>query len=345
MDAIELKQYIIDNNKIIDILEYVGCHKITDRGNEIRCALPNHNNATSVRVKKDTLYIRSFDDTFNMSGDIYSFIMQLNNVSFNESIRKIAHILNIEFDYKKRTTVPKSDKTDVLHIFKKIESKVNSNSCRDEKIEIFNELPEEYIFLPHISWIKESILPFAIEKFNIGFDVRTKRIIIPHRIWCGKSNDFAGIFGRTTLPQYKELDIPKYCSMRKEKYPKTMNIYGLQENYAEIQNHGYVVVFEAEKSVLKRYSKLDKTAVAICGHEISPEQANILISLNVEIVIAMDQGISLEIIKKLCDNFYNIRKVSYIYDDHNILPEKESPADMSDKIYQKMFKNRTIYKK
>ena len=104
MDAIELKQYIIDNNKIIDILEYVGCHKITDRGNEIRCALPNHNNATSVRVKKDTLYIRSFDDTFNMSGDIYSFIMQLNNVSFNESIRKIAHILNIEFDYKNNST-------------------------------------------------------------------------------------------------------------------------------------------------------------------------------------------------------------------------------------------------
>ena len=157
MDAIDLKQYIIENNKIIDILEHIGCHKITDRGNEIRCALPNHNNATSVRIKKDTLYIRSFDDTFNMSGDIYSFIMQLNNVSFNESIRKIAHILNIEFNYKKRTTVPKSNKTDVLHIFKKIESKVNSNSYRDEEIEIFNEHPEEYIFLPHISWIKESI--------------------------------------------------------------------------------------------------------------------------------------------------------------------------------------------
>ena len=31
-----------------------------------------------------------------------------------------------------------------------------------------------------------------------------------------------------------------------------MNLYGLYENYDAIQKAGYVVVFEAEKSVLKR---------------------------------------------------------------------------------------------
>jgi len=46
------------------------------------------------------------------------------------------------------------------------------------------------------------------------------------------------------------LEYQKYFitpGMRKE-----INIYGLWENYKDIQKAGYIVIFEAEKSVLKK---------------------------------------------------------------------------------------------
>ena len=47
---------------------------------------------------------------------------------------------------------------------------------------------------------------------------------------------------------------------------KEINIYGLWENYKDIQKAGYIVIFEAEKSVLKRDSRMDPTGGAIEGH-------------------------------------------------------------------------------
>lgn len=60
-----------------------------------------------------------------------------------------------------------------------------------------------------------------------------------------------------------------------------MNLFGLWENKDSIQEKGHVVVFEAEKSVLKRDSLNDPTGVAVSGHEISDEtsQNTLLVEL------------------------------------------------------------------
>src|SRR5690606_33925601 len=116
-------------------------------------------------------------------------------------------------------------------------------------------------------------------------------------------------------------------------FPKSMNLYGLQENYQYIQEAGYVAVFEAEKSVLKRHSRNDKTGVAVCCHDISEEQVKILIGLDVSIIIAFDQGISINHIRATCDLFYGIRSVYYIFDKYDVLKEKDSPADAENKIF------------
>ena len=122
-----------------------------------------------------------------------------------------------------------------------------------------------------------------------------------------------------------------------------MNIYGLYENYRSIQEKGYAVILEAEKSVLKRYSRKDGTAVAIGSHTLSDEQVKILIGLNVDIVIAYDEGISINEIRKECEKFYGIRNVYYIYDKWGLLSEKESPADRPNKQYEFMLKYKVKY--
>ena len=127
------------------------------------------------------------------------------------------------------------------------------------------------------------------------------------------------------------------------KYQKSKNLYGLYQNMQTIQQNKIVVVAEAQKSVLKRYSKLDGTVVACESHSLSDEQVSILIGLNVEICIAFDKDVGLQEVLETCEKFYNLRKVSFIYDFYDLLDEKESPMDKSNKIYKFLFEHRKIY--
>ena len=51
-----------DSSLILDILEDLDCHDMLENDKEIRCALPEKNNNTSVRIKK----------TYYLSVDIFS---------------------------------------------------------------------------------------------------------------------------------------------------------------------------------------------------------------------------------------------------------------------------------
>lgn len=103
------------------------------------------------------------------------------------------------------------------------------------------------------------------------------------------------------------------------------------------------MVVESEKSVLKRDSLCDSTCVAVSGHEISDEQARILIGLNKEIIICFDKDIDINHVRHCCEKFYHIRKVSYMYDRWGIIGDKDSPADARNQIYEFMVKYRTVY--
>ena len=197
---------------------------------------------------------------------------------------------------------------------------------------------------PILVGLEKVLCRFACKRFNIGYSYDRKRIVIPERKWDGDDNDYIGVSGRTTVENYEMFDIPKFFKLSNT-YPKGINVYGLNENYKTIQEAGYCVALEAQKSVLKRYSRKDGTAVAIGNCEFTEEQVKILISLNVEIIIALDEGIDINLVRKECEKFYPIRKVSYMYDKWGLIQKgsKDSPADMPNKIYEFMKKHRTVY--
>lgn len=338
MNANELKQYIIDNNKISLVLEKVGCHGIKEYNTEYRAALPNKTNTTAVTVKKDTLFTAINSSDITAMGDIFILVMKLQNVTFGKANKIIHQYLGLKYQYKKKET--DEEKQDILDIFKKVKK---SKCVVNRDIEIYDDsILKEYVNLPHISWIREGIMPFTCKRFNIGYSYDKKRIIIPWRYWCGENeNEYVGIVGRTTVPNYEVFDIPKYFGIKP--FSKGMDLYGLYENYQSIQEKGYVTVFESEKSVLKRYSRKDETGVAIGCHSISEEQVKILIGLNVDIIIAFDKDVSANEVRKECEKFYGIRNVYYVYDKWNILSEKDSPADMPNKQYEFMFKYKIKY--
>lgn len=340
INANDLKEYIVENNCVPTILESLGCHDIKEYRDEWRAALPNKKNKTAVCVKKESLSsaIRTGDGS--TKGDIFTVVMDIKNISFGKANRYLHKLLGLVYSYESKND--NEDKPDPLQIFKKVKRRTHK---LDKDIPVYDEsCMKEYIDLPYIGWVREGILPMACKRFNIGYSYDRKRIVIPERKWDGDDNEYIGITGRTTIPNYEFLDIPKYFKLSNT-YPKGLNVYGLNENYKSIQEAGYAIIMESQKSVLKRYSRLDKTGVAIGSCEITDEQVRILIGLNVELCICLDEGISLQHIRKECEKFYKIRKVSYMYDGWGLLKKgsKDSPADANNKIFNFMFKHRTIY--
>lgn len=339
MTSIELKQYILDNDKLQEIIKDLECHGLKEYTKEFRCGLPNHSSTNNIAINKETLGTKIFQsDSETIRGDIFTLIMTIKDISFPKANKYLHKILNLEYKFKKNEVIV--EKKDPLNVFKKVKRKRCIINLDD--IETYDEdIIKEYIPLPHIKWIKEGILPFTCDVFKIGYSAEKKRIVIPARHWCGDENDFVGIMGRTTIREWEMLDIPKYFPLKK--YFKSLNIYGLQENYKTIQEAGFCVVAESQKSVLKRHSRKDGTVVAIESHDMSPEQIRILIGLNIDIVIGFDKGVSLQHIRHTCENFYGIRNVSYIYDKYDLLDDKQAPMDLPDKIYKYQFKYKTTY--
>lgn len=341
LDASQLKEYILENDKIEYILESIGCENIKSYQTEYRCSSEEYTNPTSISVKKDTLKIDIYSSHKTLSGDIYTLIMDLCDLTFPQSVKKAHEILGLTYSPFKKN--PQNNKKDILDIFKRVRGKNFFNTSKID-LELYEEdICSEYIKMPYIGWVREGIMPHTQDVFGIGYSVKNNRIIIPHRYWGGQEDTYVGIIGRTLNKNFDILGIPKYFPL--VSYPKSMNLYGLQENHDGIQRAGYVVVFESEKSPMKRHSRGDYTGVAVCSHSLSDEQIKILISLNVEIVIAYDKDIPVQHILNECARFEGIRKVSYIYDEYGLLKPKESPADTPDKVYKVLLNRRKAYQK
>lgn len=315
------------------------CHGIKSYPTEWRAALPQGTNKTAVCVKKDTLSVAIRSSEENKHGDIFTLVMTIKKISFGKANKYLHKILGLKYQFNSKTEISKKDP---LAIFKKIKRR---KYTIDKEIPVYDDsILKEYVDLPYIGWVREGVLPFACKRFNIGYSYDKKRIVIPERKWDGDDNEYIGISGRTTVPNYEMFDIPKFFKLSKT-YPKGMNVYGLNENYQTIQEAGYVVVFEAQKSVLKRYSRKDGTTGAIGNCEFTEEQVRILISLGVEIIVAFDEGIDINHVRQECDKFYPIRKVSYMFDKWGLLEKgsKDSPADKPNKVYNFMLKHRVVY--
>lgn len=344
MNAEDLKQYVIDNNCYCAILEQLGCHDIHEYPKEFRAALPNGTNKTAVCVKKDTSFSIIRNSEGSQHGDIFSLVMNIKGCGFGEANKIIHQALGLKYSFE-RINKKEEKVDDDLEIYRKIKRKRNKRrhkaSYDCEEIDTETTL-SGYMPLPYIGWIREGITASTCKKFNIGYSYNAKRITIPWRKFGSPDNQIMGVVGRTIINNYELLDIPKYVGIIP--FKKGITLYGINENYDGIQKAGYVVVFEAEKSVLKRCSLFDCTGTAIGNCELTEEQIRILISLNVEIIICFDKGVDINTIRKNCDYFYGIRPVSYIYDKWNLIKgEKDSPADQINKVYTFMLKHRIVY--
>lgn len=346
MTVLELKKYIFQEGKIEFILNEIGCGHIVYHPTKeyYSCSNCNGDNKTAINIKNNEyLNCKNYtrEKEFDENADLLTLVqynksINNKNFSFFDTVKYVHKLLGLPLTFKKQEE--KKEVVDPLYIFKKVKSKRKRQNVLDIQVIDESEL-QDFIPHVHIDFFREGIMPWSVKKFGLAYSYKFKRNVIPLRYWL--TGELLGFNMRTSVENYDMFDIKKYFIT--PNYPKQMNLFGLWENKENIQEKGYVVVYEAEKSVLKRDSLNDSTGVAVSGHEISDEQVKILIGLNCEIIIAFDKDIDIEHIRHCCEKFYGIRKVSYIWDKYDLLGEKDSPADAQNKIFEFLMQYRITY--
>lgn len=345
MTSQELKEYILENNKIEYILEELGCRSIVfhpDK-NYWTATQPDGDNLLGVVICQFT-YLNYFSYSRNVhindQRDIFYLIQQIKNINFSQTMKYVHKLLGIDYRFKKEE---KKQQFNALEILLKHDKKYKKRSVNvlDFNHTILNEdILNDFVPMIHEDLFREGIIKKTIVKFGLGYSYKYKRTIFPHRLW--NTGELIGYNARTSIENYDEFGIKKYFltpGMKKEN-----NVFGLYENYTDIKKAGYITVFESEKSVFKRDSLCDSTGVALSGHSMSDVQANIISSLDLkEIVIAMDKDVPIEEVWHMCEKFFHRRRVSYILDTENLLDKKDSPADASNIVYNLLFQNRIHY--
>lgn len=339
----ELKKYMFENNKIEFVLNSIGCHHIKYHPNKefYSCGNYNGDNISAINVKNNE-YINVTNWTrpneFESGSDIITLVQYNKKLGFIDAVKYIHDLLGLEYSPIKKQHKKEDEKADPLWIFKRI--KRAKRRIDVGEIHVLNEkVLEEYVPILHIDWYRDGIMPWTRDKFGLCYSYKRNRVIVPLRYWL--TGELLGINARTTVENWDMLGIKKYFIT--PSYQKSINLFGLYENYQSIQNAGYVVVYESERSVLKRDSLNDSTGVALSGKTLSDEQVRILIGLNVDIVIALDKDVPIEEVWSICEKFRNIRNVSYIIDEQDLLGEKDSPADANNKDFNTLFECRQKY--
>jgi hypothetical protein len=344
MDIKELKQKILEDTVYIqNILETIGCHRITKLNSEFRCARnQSDTNATRVSVKLDENISSRIYDLIPIKGDIFTLIMELQKISLSESIKLCCGVLGIKHVYS--NTKPKSQKKAFGGFYKSIQKENNNNSIviKTHSDEILNH----YQNWGSIRFYNDRIEYDVQTDFDIMYDPETNRILVP---WRDVFGNIIGIMGRynASAKYCEKHGISKWLPLPNLNFPKSQFLYGLYQNYKYILEQGVVYVGESEKFVLQARSFGIKNTVAIGSHDISETQRKILLSLGVDIITCLDEGIpdefNVEQCKKLKSHSSLIGgKVGFAMVD-GILESKESPSDRGIEIFEKCVEPNNIF--
>lgn len=320
MRSSDLKEYIVEQEKIDTILEDLGCGHIVKHNGYYTASNPDGNNKSAITVYvNDNLttinYTRNIS-TNKRSTDIFDLISFYKDCSFPEALKYVHNLLGLDYYQEKE------EPCESLQILKMLKDMASGDDEEDnEPIKPISEKILDY-YLPYGNkMFEDDGISLEVQKeFNVGYDPQTNRVTIPIRTPIG---DLCGVKGRL-FGEPDEYN-PKYLYI--EPTAKQKLLYGLYENKDYIKNSNQIFLFEAEKSVLQCASNEIRNCVALGGKSISKVQAELIIRTGCTPIIALDKGINIEEIYHVASIFPDNIPVHYIYDTDNILVDKQSPSD------------------
>lgn len=327
MDIRFLKNRILDNDKIHEILECIGCHHIQfhigAEDNYYTCGNNDGDNPSAIVIYcnenlKCVNYTRELNPK-KENHDIIDLIMFVKKISFFETLKLLCDICDIDYyDMENDTEIPESIK--LVHYIANMDS-VNS----DEYIEDIRLEPKPEIILGYYKscvndLFKNDGISYKTQLlFEIGYDYETNLITIPIRDELG---NLVGIKAR--VPE-------KNCKKDKYTYlvrcPRGKVLYNLFRAYPYIIEKGFVIVVESEKAVMQLYDMGIYNVIALSGSKLTSVQLRKIMNLHVDVVFALDKDIEKDKIQNMANRFPLGYTIYGLIDTKNILDEKESPSD------------------
>ena len=327
MDAKQIKNRIIEEDKIKIILQELGCGNIKNSGKFYSCSNPDGDNPVAMLVYKNNLdiknYTRNVKNKFNKTPDLFDYVNFIRKDKyFTENLKWICDICG--YDYYENIKRIDSDTLNWLDNITKIKNMEEIEVA--ELIPIDEKILSYYKNIPNKMWYDEGISKKTQMLFGIGIDLDTHSITIPIRDELGT---LIGVKARFLQPTEMKYIYIEPCA-------KSQILYGLDKTIKYIKEKSEIIIVESEKSVLKLYDMGIKNCVSIGCHTLSRHQVKKISMLGVnEIILAYDKDVGItdkgnfdkEYWKSEVSKFMFSENVSIIYDNFGILKDKESPAD------------------
>ena len=333
---VKIKEFLYGNEeKLKDILEALEFEKIKKVKDSLKFSWADGGNSSGIAntLNIETLKFKSFSK--NKSGDILSLVSLKKSISLGEAINWLCDFLNLEKNYsysKKEAELPFNG---FFMQFEKVQNIIHSYKTYDESI--VKKYMDNGLSL---YWIKQGISALTQEKFSIGYDIISGRVSIPWRTMTG---EVLGIQGRLDKENCEDWEF-RYMPIIN--FYKSNSLYGLYENYKDIQELGEVVIVESEKSVLLAREMGYTNVIAVGCHNLAPYQIKLVRSLISNVILAYDEDIPLqECIEQgkelIIDNPFFSNQVCIL--DMSGLEKKSCIFDLNKEVVDEAFKNRLIY--
>ena len=289
-----------------DIVEIIGDYlELKQKGRNYVAICPFHDDHTpSLVVSKERQIFNCF--TCKTGGNVFSFVMKYENVSFPEAIKivakKIGYNLKSNYDdvveskYKKEYEIMNfaakyymnninskegleaRKYLDKRGITSEIIKEFNIGLATDKPSDLYNILNKKNYSLDELDKLG------LVNKYNLDvFDTFQNRIIIPIEDIKGQ------IVGFTGRIYHNEKDIAKYINTKETIIFKKGNIlfnFHNARNY--IREKKQAILVEGNMDAIKLSAKGIKNVIALMGVALSKEQIIILKKLNVPIILMLD---------------------------------------------------------
>lgn len=328
MDIQNLKDYIIDNSLISTVLENLGCHHIVHKTGYYTAGNPDGDNPAAISVYENE-YLATVDYTRDIvhggrCGDIFDLVQYFKECNFFHAVKTVCEWIGLDYYADTDDNLPES-----LRITKLI-LEMQQGDDIDDNDKPVKPIPEAILsyYQPFVNdFFKADNISYSTQtEFEVGYDEFSNRITIPIRDEIGT---LVGVKGRLFKREIDENE-SKYLYI--EPTNKAKILYGLHKTMPYILRSQKVYVTESEKGVMQLWNMGYCNAVATCGKKVSQSQIEKLTRLCADVVFLFDEDVKRDELSELADRFVDCVKIFAVIDSENILDEKESPTDNSEKF-------------
>lgn len=324
MDVQALKEHLLNNDLVEEVLQEIGCHSIHNHGEYITCANKDGDNKNAiVTYLNENLTVVNYTRQIaksKRSTDIFDLICYNQDCTFPGALKFVCNLFGIDY-YSEPEDIPES--LQILQLLKSMAIDGDIDDC--EPLKPISEKILRY-YLPYGNkMFEDDGISLEIQKeFEVGYDPQSNYLTIPIRDAIGT---LIGIKGRY-------FGIPddyhsKYIYL--EKCNKSKNLYGYFQNQNYIKNSNKIYVVESEKAVMQLASIGVRNVVSTGGKTISKTQVELISRTGCTPIISYDQDVTLDELKNIADMFLDGIVVKAIVDTDNVLDAKESPSDNIEK--------------